>query len=78
MLIRCGYELKFDCPVPTPMLAQLSIHPSRNKDLRTSHRILADPDIPMYDYADSYGNICTRLVTPAGTLTLSADLRRGG
>jgi transglutaminase-like putative cysteine protease len=73
MLIRCGYELKFDCPVPTPMLAQLSIHPSRNKDLRTSHRILSNPDIPMYDYVDSFGNTCTRLVTPAGSLTLSAD-----
>lgn len=73
MLIRCGYELKFDCPVPTPMLAQLSIHPSRNKDLRTPHRIRADPDIPMYDYVDTFGNTCTRLVTPPGTLTLSAD-----
>ncbi|MDB5718746.1 MAG: transglutaminase [Sphingomonas bacterium] len=73
MLIRCGYELKFDCPVPTSLMAQLSIHPSRNKDLRTPHRILASPDVPMYDYVDNYGNICTRLVTPVGTLTLAAD-----
>ena len=73
MLIRCGYELKFDCPVPTPMLAQLSLHPSRNKDLRTPQRLVASPDIPMYTYVDGFGNTCTRLVTPPGTLTLSAD-----
>jgi hypothetical protein len=60
MLIRCGYELKFDCSVPTPMLAQLSLHPSRDRDLRTPHRILAHPDIPIYDYVDTFGNICTR------------------
>ena len=73
MLIRCGYELKFDSPANTPMLAQLSLHPSRNKDLRTPHRIRAEPDIPMYDYVDTFGNTCTRLVTPIGMLTLSAD-----
>jgi transglutaminase-like putative cysteine protease len=73
MLIRCGYELTFDSPSPTPMLAQLSIHPSRNKDLRTPHRIAAAPDVPMYDYSDLYGNTCTRLIAPAGRLTLSAD-----
>jgi transglutaminase-like putative cysteine protease len=73
MLIRCGYELKFQHSAPTPILAQLSIHPSRNKDLRTPHRILAEPDLPMYDYVDTYGNTCTRLVAPAGPLALSAD-----
>ena len=73
MLIRCGYELTFDSPANTPMLAQLSLHPSRNKDLRTPHRILASPDIPMYDYFDTFGNTCTRLVTPIGRLTLTAD-----
>jgi transglutaminase-like putative cysteine protease len=73
MLIRCGYALTFDCPTPTPMLAQLSLHPSRNKDLRTSQRILCSPDIPLYNYVDTFGNTCTRLVTPPGTLTLSAD-----
>ena len=73
MLIRCGYELTFDSPANTPLLAQLSVHPSRNKDLRTPHRILANPDIPMCDYFDTFGNTCTRLVTPIGRLTLTAD-----
>ncbi|WP_156678388.1 transglutaminase-like domain-containing protein [Sphingomonas profundi] len=73
MLIRAGYEIRFDTEYETPMLAMLSIHPSRNKDLRTAQRIVAAPDVPMYDYFDPYGNVCTRLSVPPGGLTLSAD-----
>ena len=40
MLIRAGYDISFETEVPTPMLAMLSIHPSRHKDLRTPHRIV--------------------------------------
>ncbi|MFD2137571.1 hypothetical protein ACFSLT_24605 [Novosphingobium resinovorum] len=53
------------------MLAHLSIHASRNKDLRTPQRLFTTPDVPIYDYVDSFGNICTRLTIPAGGLTLS-------
>ena len=55
------------------MLAMLSIHPSRNEDLVTPHRIVAAPDVPMYDYLDAFGNVCTRVTVPAGGLTLSCD-----
>jgi transglutaminase-like putative cysteine protease len=73
MLIRAGYEISFTTDHPTPMIALLSIHPSRNKDLRTPHRIVADPDVPMYDYLDHFGNVCTRITLPPGGLTLSTD-----
>ncbi|HEX7852697.1 MAG TPA: transglutaminase family protein [Sphingobium sp.] len=73
MLIRAGYEIRFECEVPTPMLAMLSIHPSRNKDLTTAHRILTDPDVPIYDYLDAYGNVCSRVTVPTGGLTLACD-----
>lgn len=73
MLIRAGYEIRFDTAIPTAMLAMLSVHPSRNKDLKTIHRVTASPDIPIYDYIDAYGNVCTRLTVPVGGVTLSAD-----
>lgn len=73
MLIRAGYEIRFETDVPTAMLAMLSVHPSRNQDLRTHHRIEAAPDLPMYDYLDGFGNVCTRFTVPAGGVTLSAD-----
>ncbi|CAN5254750.1 transglutaminase family protein [soil metagenome] len=73
MLIRAGYEIRYETDVATPMLAMLSIHPSRSKDLVTPHRIVAAPDVPMYDYPDVFGNTCTRITVPAGGLTLSCD-----
>lgn len=71
MLIRAGYDIGFSTPYSVPMLANLSVHPSRNKDLRTAQRIMTTPDVPMYDYLDSFGNICTRLTIPAGGITIS-------
>lgn len=71
MLIRAGYDIAFTCDQSVPMLAHLSIHASRNKDLRTPQRLFTAPDIPIYDYVDSFGNICTRLTVPEGGVTIS-------
>jgi transglutaminase-like putative cysteine protease len=73
MLIRAGYEIRYESEVATPMLAMLSIHPSRNRDLVTPHRITASPAVPMYDYLDSFGNVCSRVTVPQGGLTLRCD-----
>lgn len=73
MLIRAGYEIRFETASPTPMMAMLSIHPSRQKDLQTPQQIATSPVIPVYNYEDSFGNICTRLTVPSGGVTLSAD-----
>jgi hypothetical protein len=64
MLIRAGYNIRFETDVATPMMAMLSLHPSRNKDLVTPHRIVDDPDVPAYDYLDAFGNVCTRITVP--------------
>lgn len=73
MLIRAGYDIRFETEVATPMTAMLSIHPSRNMDLVTPHRIVTVPEIPLYDYLDSYGNVCSRLNIPSGGITISCD-----
>jgi hypothetical protein len=52
MLIRAGYDISFTCQQRLPMLATLSVHASRNKDLRTAQRIFTQPDVPLYDYVD--------------------------
>jgi len=72
MLIRAGYDIGLVADQATPMLACLSVHPSRNKDLRTAQRIFTTPDVPLYDYVDSFGNTCTRLTIPAGGITISS------
>lgn len=73
MLIRCGYDIAFTAPAPTPMMAMLSVHPSRHRDLQTPHRLVTTPEVPIYDYVDAFGNTCTRLVVPEGGITLSCD-----
>ncbi|KQM21258.1 transglutaminase [Sphingomonas sp. Leaf24] len=73
MLIRAGYDISFSADTPTPMMAMLSVHPSRHQDLRTPHRITTVPEVALRDYVDAFGNICTRVSVPPGGLTLSCD-----
>ena len=70
MLIRLGYDIQFDIPAETPMVALLHVHPSRERDLVESDALLLDPAIDATEYVDGFGNRCTRFVAPAGTLRL--------
>jgi transglutaminase-like putative cysteine protease len=72
MRIQTGFEISYDCPAPVPMLLMLSVHPSRRHDLETPDWLRTDPVLDVHQYIDLYGNICSRLLAPAGRLTLSA------
>jgi transglutaminase-like putative cysteine protease len=73
VLIRVGFELAYQCPQPTPMIVQLNVHYSRVSDLLGPDHLRTQPSIPLSGYRDSFGNWCTRLVAPQGSLRLSAD-----
>jgi hypothetical protein len=73
MRIRAGYDVAFTMTQPTPMVLMLTVHPSRAKDLLAEHRLLTAPKIPLRDYRDMFGNVCTRIVAPPGSLELKAD-----
>ena len=73
MKIRAGYSIAYDCPDDTPMLLMLSVHPSRMPDVLGEHRICFDPPIEARDFRDGFGNICTRILAPAGRLSITAD-----
>jgi transglutaminase-like putative cysteine protease len=66
--IEAGYDVAFNCAQNVPMLLMLSVHPSRQQDLLTEHRISFSPDTRSRDYLDAFGNVCTRLIAPAGLL----------
>jgi transglutaminase-like putative cysteine protease len=80
MEIRVGFEIAYAAVAPTPMVMMLSIHPSRRHDIIGTERIMAEPDVAIGFYRDSFGNICGRLVAPAGGVTLrgSALVRDSG
>ncbi|CAO4143041.1 hypothetical protein LPLAFNJD_LOCUS1336 [Methylorubrum aminovorans] len=73
MLIKTGYDITFETDAATPMSLLLSVHPSRQGDLRSPETIRFDPPIPQRQTLDAYGNVCTRIVAPAGRLSISAD-----
>jgi transglutaminase-like putative cysteine protease len=73
MKIRAGYAISYYCPQPTPMILQVSVHPSRMPDLISWDGLQIDPPIPANTYHDSFGNFCHVIQAPAGRLALSTD-----
>ena len=71
MIIRAGYSIAFEFTAPTPLLLLLNIRPERRADLVTPDLLLVEPSLPTRTYLDRFGNLCTRLVAPKGTISLS-------
>jgi hypothetical protein len=80
MEIKVGFEIAYAAVQPTPMLIMLRIHPSRFTDIIGTETIVAEPNVPIGFYRDSFGNVCGRLLAPAGGVTLrgSALVRDSG
>jgi transglutaminase-like putative cysteine protease len=70
MLIRLGYDIQFEMPSAAPMIAMLRVHSSRAGDLRAPDEMRIDPPVPIDVYTDSFGNVCSRFVAPAGWVRL--------
>ena len=70
MLIRLGFDIQFEIPSPVAMIAMYHVHHSRRADLREPDEMRMLPVVPFYEYEDSFGNVCTRFVGPAGKLQL--------
>jgi transglutaminase-like putative cysteine protease len=71
--IRAGYDIAFQCFQETAVVLMLSIEPARVSDLLSEHRIGFSPNIASRDYADMFGNTCTRIVAPAGLIEIRND-----
>jgi transglutaminase-like putative cysteine protease len=71
--LRVGYELQYEFPQPTPLIAMLNVHFSRVADLAAPDHIVISPSVPISCYRDGFGNWCSRIVAPAGHVRLSTD-----
>ncbi|MGX1319682.1 transglutaminase-like putative cysteine protease [Bradyrhizobium sp. USDA 377] len=80
MEIKVGFEITYAAVQPTPMVIMLNIHPSRQADIIGKETVVAEPDVPIRFYHDGFGNVCGRLMAPAGGVTLkgSALVRDSG
>ena len=70
MLIRLGYDIEFELPAATPMVALLHVHPSREQDLLERDLLRIEPATDATEYIDGFGNRCTRFVAQPGPLRL--------
>src|SRR6202167_4300970 len=70
MLIRVGFDIQFEIPAPVPIIALFHVHSRRRADLREPDEPRITPTVPITEYEDSFGNVCTLFVAPAGMLQL--------
>lgn len=73
MLIRYGYDFALSCPQETPMVCLLSVHDERSADMRAPEQVITTPAVPTTTYHDLFGNVCRRLVAPAGAFSIWGD-----
>ncbi len=72
MKIQVGYEMVYSFPQPTPMVLMLRVHDSRAADVEVADELTTEPAVPMTEYRDWFGNRCTRLVAPAGSIAIKS------
>lgn len=73
MLISIGYEISLLIPRESTVLCMLRVHPSRKHDLIHPEKFSVEPQVPVEDFIDNFGNHCNRLHCPAGTLNLKGS-----
>jgi len=73
MLIKIGYDIALNFPSPTAVIHLLLVHPSRRGDLIEPERLTTDPDLPVEEYYDRFGNHRGRISAPGGRLRLFCE-----
>jgi len=66
MLLRTSCDLIFDITVPTPFILMLRPRSCAQQWIsREEYRLV--PSVPVFEFTDTYGNLCQRLVAPPGS-----------
>ncbi|WP_332685600.1 transglutaminase-like domain-containing protein [Bosea sp. (in: a-proteobacteria)] len=79
MQIRYGYRIEIVCDQPTALVTLLDVHPSRRHDLlepdemRATGLLAPDAPLVMDQHLDLFGNICRRMIAPAGGIRIEAS-----
>ena len=75
MQIRVGFEMVYDFPQVTPLIAMVGTHFTRASDVIVPDHLITSPSVPITPYRDSFGNWCSRFVAPPGRMRFFADGR---
>ena len=79
MLIKFGYQIEISCNAMTPLIAMVDVHPAFASNIvrqgapiaRAASTGAAVEEV--HSYTDQFGNICRRMIAPAGGLILMAE-----
>lgn len=75
MWLRASCTLDFNAPVATPFLLMLRPRSGAQQWVAREQYVLT-PSVPAVEFTDQFGNLCQRLVAPAGPFSIhtSADI----
>src|SRR5271157_4004016 len=73
MLIKIGYDIALRISAPTAAVCVLRVHPSREGDLVRAENFRLEPELPIEEYLDLFGNHCGRVNVPAGVIRFLND-----
>ena len=71
MLIQCGYEIEFQLPGPTVVVALTRVHPSLQHQLKNPDHVQVVGGRTVDQYSDLFGNLAVRVLADGGSLQLS-------
>jgi transglutaminase-like putative cysteine protease len=70
--LRVGCEFAYEAAIRTPTVFQVQPHDAPRVQL-TSEAWSSDPHMDQHGYTDLYGNLCMRVILPAGPSTLNYE-----
>lgn len=74
MLIRIGHEFIIEAEQPTLLVCLVTPHIARHNDFTGPEIVETTPQVPVYSWFDGFGNICRRMMAPAGRFVLRGDV----
>ena len=69
MWLQASCSLEFNAPVATPFLLMLRPRSGAQQWVAREQYVLL-PSVPVVEFTDPFGNLCQRLVAPAGPFTI--------
>jgi hypothetical protein len=73
MLINVGYEIGLRCQVPAAMVLMLYLHPSTASRIRKLEQLEVDPQLPVSEFIDLFGNRCGHVFAPSERVVFRTD-----
>ena len=72
MWLRTSCDFAFDITVPMPFVLMLKPRSGAQQWI-ASEECKLEPNVPVFEFTDNYGNLCQRLVAPPGAFTVSTS-----